>query len=116
VAFCPAAQAIHYRGGSSTKKDAVWLGLTQQRSVLRYWKKHHGAAANFGIRCLFVIHRMSRWGAALASYLVKPSKRKDSEVRMKVAAACLRDLFSRHNAEGCGTLAQSDAIDAVPHA
>ena len=116
VVFCPDAQAIHYRGGSSTKKDAVWLALTQQRSVLRYWKKHHGATANFGIRSLFVIHRISRWGAALASSLIKPSKRKDSDLRMKVAAACLRDLFSRHKAEGGGTMGQSDAINALPHA
>jgi GT2 family glycosyltransferase len=116
VAFCPAAQAIHYRGGSSKKKDAVWLALTQQRSVLRYWKKYHGAAANFGIRCLVFTHKASRWGVAVASYLIRPSKRKDSEMRMKVAAACLRDLFSRHSAEGGGTMAQSDAINAVPHA
>ena len=41
VVFYPEAQAIHYRGGSSAKKDPVWLALTQQRSVLRYWKKRY---------------------------------------------------------------------------
>jgi len=116
VVFYPDVQAIHYRGGSSTKKDAVWLALTQQRSILRYWKKHHDAAANWGIRCLLFIHKISRWGAALASYLIKPSKRKDSEMRMKVAAACLCDLFLRGNPNGDGTLTRNDTINAMPHA
>ena len=116
VVFYPEAQAVHYRGGSSTKKDAVWLALTQQRSVLRYWKKHQSAAACFGIRCLVFTHKASRWGAALASYLIRPSKRKESQTRMRVAAACLRDIFSRHSADGVSILAQSDTSNAVPHA
>ena len=116
VVFYPEAQAIHYRGGSSTKKDAVWLALTQQRSVLRYWKKHYSAAAGFGIRCLVFTHKASRWGAALASYLIRPSKRKESQTRMRVAVACLRDIFSRHSADGVSILAQSDTSNAVPHA
>jgi GT2 family glycosyltransferase len=115
VVFCPEAQAIHYRGGSSTKKDVVWLALTQQRSILRYWKKHHSAAAVFCIRCLIFIHKISRLGAALIICLINPSERKDGEMRMKVAAACLRDLFSHHNAENIGITTQSDPINVVPH-
>ena len=116
VVFCPDAQAIHYRGGSSAKKDAVWLALTQQRSILRYWKKHHSAAAGFGIRCLMFAHKISRWGIALASYLIRPSKRKDSEMRMKTAAACLRDLFTRQSAKDICNIAHSATINAAPHA
>jgi len=116
VVFCPMAQAIHFRGGSSTKKDAVWLALTQQRSVLRYWNKHRGVAANFGIRCLMFTHKASRWGAALASHLIKPSKRKESDTRMRVAVACLRDLFSRGSRNGGGTPSQGDTLKAESRA
>ena len=116
VVFFPAAQAIHYRGGSSTKKDAVWLALTQQRSVLRYWKKHHSFAAGFGIRCIMFAHKVSRWGAALASCLMGSSRRKDGIMRMKVAAACLRDLFSRSRPEVATSLLQTDTVNAAPRA
>lgn len=116
VAFCPAGQAIHYWGGSSTKKDAVWLALTQQRSILRYWKKHHRTAECFGIRCVMFIHKASRWGAALINYLIKPSKRRESGMRMKAAAACLRDLCSRRSEEGVSAMIQSDTINAAPRA
>ena len=116
VAFCPAAEAIHFRGGSSTKKDAVWLAVTQQRSVLRYWEKHHGAMANLGIRFLVFIHQNARWAVALASYFVQPSKRKDSQNRMQVAVACLRNLFLRDNSAGSGTIARGDTLNTVPPA
>lgn len=114
VTFCPAAQAIHYRGGSSTKKDAVWLAVTQQRSILRYWKKHHGITANLGFGCLIFLQKGSRWLASLVFYLIKPSKRIDSQTRMKVAGACLRDLCRRDHANGDGNLTQSDVIKATP--
>ena len=116
VVFYPDAQAIHYRGGSSMKKDAVWLALTQQRSILRYWKKHHSTAACFGIRCLMFVHKVARWATARASYLIRPAKRKDSKMRMKIVAACLSDLFSRHSVESVSTMTQSDTIKAAPHA
>ena len=130
VAFYPTAQAIHYRGGSSTKKDAVWLALTQQRSILRYWKKHHSVAAYFAIKCFMFTHKAGRWGAALVKYLVSPTKRKDGALRMKVAAACLRDLFPCRNTRwsqlvcaifyhvcctnGDGIMTWSDLINSVP--
>jgi GT2 family glycosyltransferase len=99
IAFCPGAQAIHFRGGSSTRKDPVWLALTQQRSILRYWKKHHGAAANVAFRGLVFIQRISRWAAALVTWLLRPSKRTDGQTKMRVALACARDLFGRSLAD-----------------
>ena len=116
VVFCPDAQAIHYRGGSSEKKDAVWLALTQQRSILRYWKKHHHAAAYFGIRCLMFMHKSSRWGAAIIRYLISPSTRKDSKIRMQTTAACLRDLFTRQSTQNTNSMAEVDTISAAPPA
>jgi GT2 family glycosyltransferase len=95
--FFPEAKAIHYRGGSSAKQNPVWLALTQQNSVLRYWKKHHSAVGNFGIRCFMLVYRILRLGVATFNYLTRPAKRKDSEVRIQVAGACLRALFLGKN-------------------
>lgn len=93
VVFYPDAESIHYRGGSSAKKDPVWLALTQQRSVLRYWKKHHGVLGVLGMSCLIFASKLVRCGAALLNYL-RPSKREDSRVRLRVAGASLLALFS----------------------
>jgi len=115
VDFCPAASAIHYRGASTVKKDPVRFALTQQRSILRYWKKHHNAAAGIGVRSIIFIHKASRWAAALVSYLVKSSGRKDSKMRMDVAGACLRDLFSRHHGQSTGAMARGNTVNPAPN-
>ncbi|MEO7299886.1 MAG: glycosyltransferase family 2 protein [Verrucomicrobiota bacterium] len=94
VVFYPGAESIHYRGGSSTKKDPVWLALTQQRSILRYWKKHHKVIGNFGMGALILIHNAIRWAAYLMIYVAKPSMRKTAAKKMQIMRACLSDLFS----------------------
>ncbi len=99
LTFFPGGEAIHYRGGSSAKKDPVWLAITQQSSILRYWKKHHTVFGVLGINCLMFGHKILRGGAAMLNYLVRPSKRQDSLVRMQVAGASLRALFSRSAGE-----------------
>jgi hypothetical protein len=92
VVFFPGAEAIHYRGGSSAKKDPVWIALTQQRSVLRYWKKHHGVVGQLGMRGLIFMGNLLRCGAAAVNFL-RPSRRQDSMVRLRIAAASLQALF-----------------------
>lgn len=94
VVFYPEVAAIHYRGGSSAKQDPVWLALTQQRSVLRYWKKHHGISGAMGMRCLIFGSKLVRCGVALFNLLARPSKRSDSRLRLRVAGASLMALFS----------------------
>ena len=99
VVFLPAAQAIHYRGGSSAKQDPVWVAVTQQRSILRYWQEHHGAVGCFCMACLIFIHKTIRLGTASVSRLVRPSRRKESGIRIQVFRACLRSLFSKNRIE-----------------
>ena len=110
VAFDPEAQAIHYRGGSSAKKDEVWLALTQQRSVLHYWKKHHGLAANLAIRCLITLHRIIRWAAAGPLSLLAATARGDRRGRGRVARACLRDLFASGPENSVGLRNRTQAV------
>jgi hypothetical protein len=99
VVFHPNASAIHYRGASTTKKDPVRFALTQQRSVLRYWKKHHGTAGRFGMTCILFSHLILRWSAALVKFAASTAKRQDCKIKMQVAGACLKALFSSRTAE-----------------
>lgn len=92
VVFFPGAEAIHYRGGSSAKQDPVWVALTQQRSVLRYWKKHHGVVGRMGMSGLIFMGNVIRGAAAAVNYL-RPSRRADSALRLRVAGASLLALF-----------------------
>jgi hypothetical protein len=48
--------------------------------------------------CLIFGHLIARWAAALVDYLAKPSKRQDSQTRMRVCGACLKALFSNQAA------------------
>jgi hypothetical protein len=94
VVFHPGAEAIHYRGASSTKRNPAWVEITQQRSRLNYWKKHHGAAVVMAAGFIMVVHRVIRCLGALLGHLVKPSKRGENRTRAQVNWACLKDILS----------------------
>jgi GT2 family glycosyltransferase len=94
VVFFPDAQAIHYRGVSTTKKDPVRFALTQQTSVLRYWEKHHGAFGRFAMACLLFGHLLVRWAATIAKGTFGSSRPEEQKTRVQVTKACLRALFS----------------------
>jgi GT2 family glycosyltransferase len=96
VVFFPEAQAIHYRGTSTTKKDPVRFALTQQQSVLRYWQKHHGSLGRVSISCLIFSHLSLRWTATLMKFILGSSPQAETRVRMRVTNACLRALFLHH--------------------
>jgi GT2 family glycosyltransferase len=108
VVFVPAAQAVHYRGGSSSRRDPVWVELTQQRSLLRYWRKHHGIIGRMGIRCLLAVHRSVRLSAAFASRILTASNREDSRTRMRVSWACLQDAFRAQPADNASSGKSAD--------
>jgi GT2 family glycosyltransferase len=94
VVFFPGAQAIHYIGTSTTKKDPVRYSLLQQQSVLRYWRKYHSRAGVVGIQCLMALRLKNRWLGGLLRYVAGPSHRDDGRTRMRVASACLKTLFA----------------------
>jgi GT2 family glycosyltransferase len=94
VVFYPGAQAIHYMGTSTTKKDPVRYAVMQQQSVLRYWDKYHGLAGRLSISALIFSTLVLRWTASLLKCGVKPAQRQQSRVKMRVFGACLRDLCS----------------------
>jgi GT2 family glycosyltransferase len=93
VVFFPGASAIHFGGGSSARQGSVWVALTQQRSILRYWQKHHGALGRFLISGLMITHKAVRLSAAMVDYVIRHSEREKCRIRMQVSTACMKDLF-----------------------
>jgi len=97
VVFFPGAQAIHYRGASTTKKDPVRFALTQQRSILRYWQKHHGSAGRFGVVAILLGGQLLRYLVASATLALNP-RAEPIRCRVRTTGACLRALLSERAA------------------
>jgi len=91
VAFCPDARAIHDRG-KTTAPFPVRFAVAQQRSVLRYWKKHHSFWGVLGIRCIMLFHHLLRYALALVTSLTPSRRQPQNAVRRQVSSACLREL------------------------
>ena len=89
VVFYPGARAIHDRG-KITAPYPVRFAVAQQRSVLYYWRKHHGILGLMGIRSIILLHHLTRYAFALITGLKSGSA---SEVRKQVSGACLRSML-----------------------
>jgi len=99
VVFFPGARAIHDRG-KITAPYPVRFAVAQQRSVLYYWRKHHGFWGQLGIRSIILFHHLARYGFAMIASVLRP-KRDADDVRKQVSSACLRAMLSEsvpHNA------------------
>jgi hypothetical protein len=93
VVFFPGAQVIHYGRGSSSNAPLRFI-LEQKRSILQYWRIHHGWLSQIAILSIFLFHHIGRMISGSFSYLIKPSKR--AEVAQQIAndLACIRFLLS----------------------
>ncbi len=91
IVFLPAAQAIHYRGGSS-KTQPVLLAVAQQSSVFHYWSKHKGALDLLGIKSIFFFRHAVRYLFGQVSHFFL-SERARAEARMRESSACLQALL-----------------------
>jgi GT2 family glycosyltransferase len=90
--FYPGAQAIHDRG-KTTAPFPEHFAVAQQRSVLRYWTKHHSFLGVLGIRTIMLCHHLLRYLTAAVGNLVRSQKGSANEVRKRVSGACLRQLL-----------------------
>ena len=100
VVFFPGAQAIHDRG-KITAPYPVRFAIAQQRSVLYYWRKHHGFLGVLGIRTIMLFRHIFRYGLAVFASLLRAQQRGGGDVQKQVSGACLRAMFSEnvpHNA------------------
>jgi GT2 family glycosyltransferase len=93
VVFFPGARAIHDRG-KITAPYPVRFAVAQQRSVIRYWKKHHTFFGVLGIRTVMFFHHLSRYTLAVLLSLTRSTGRPQRELAKKVSSACLRELIS----------------------
>jgi GT2 family glycosyltransferase len=93
VAFCPEAEAVHYRAASSAN-DPARFAVEQQRAVLRYWDKYHGWASCLGIRGILLSRHMLRYLLGLAARLLKVSPL-DNNKHLLLSSACMEALLSR---------------------
>src|ERR1700684_2185111 len=94
VVFFPGARAIHDRG-KITASYPVRFAVAQQKSVLYYWRKHHGFWGELGMRTIILSHHLARYSVALIGGLAR-GKRNTDDVRKQVSGACLRALVSRN--------------------
>ncbi len=92
VMFYPGAQAIHDRG-KVTAPYPVRFALAQQRSVMHYWKKHHGVLGVLGIRSIMLLHHLMRYTFAVLSGLALSGRKAQSNKGKQVSSACLRQLL-----------------------
>jgi GT2 family glycosyltransferase len=92
MVFYPGGQAIHDRG-KTTAGFPVRFAVAQQRSILRYWTKHHSFLGVLGIRTIMLFHHLLRYLVAVLSGLAHPGQGGQSEVRKQVSGACLRQLL-----------------------
>jgi len=95
VVFYPGARAIHDRG-KTTAPFPVHFALAQQRSVLYYWKKHHGRCGQLGIRAIMLLRHVTRYAAGIVKSIAGSRAAKESEIRKAVSGACVRELLGGH--------------------
>jgi GT2 family glycosyltransferase len=93
VVFFPGAKAIHDRG-KITAPYPVRFAVAQQRSVLHYWRKHHGFWGVMGIRSIILSHHLVRYVFTVVAGLSRAKRSAKEEVRRQVSGACLRELLS----------------------
>jgi GT2 family glycosyltransferase len=95
VVFYPGAQAIHDRG-KITAPYPVRFAVAQQRSVLHYWRKHHGFFGVTGIRSIMLFHHILRYSFAVVLGVLRSGQSANVNVRKQVSGACLRELLIRN--------------------
>ncbi|MGA8765331.1 MAG: glycosyltransferase family 2 protein [Candidatus Sulfotelmatobacter sp.] len=95
IVFLPGAEAIHHRGTSAAAQP-VWSAVEQQRSLVRYWSKHHGLYGRLGIQSILFCHHVLRYLFGTASGFLGASRHADSGNRVHVSLACLHALFSEN--------------------
>ena len=94
IAFYPGAEAIHYRGGSSSV-DPIRFAVVLQRARQQFWKKHYSVIERFGLACLLATENTLRWLLNAVSAALKIKPRAEAVGRMQRCAACVKALFSK---------------------
>ena len=93
VVFNPEAKAIHY-GGGSMENTSLWSTVQQERALMQYWSKHHGAIKTTLLRVILFIKHALRFVQSALFYVIRPADRKQSMDGLDREAACMRIVIS----------------------
>ena len=88
VTLCPDAQAVHY-GGASSANAPVRFYVEMNRSLLRYFTKHHGWFGHCAVSCVIAIHQVLRVAGNLFLYTFRPTRRVHLSLKIRRSVACL---------------------------
>ncbi|MEN6624703.1 MAG: glycosyltransferase family 2 protein [Candidatus Sumerlaeia bacterium] len=88
VVYHPAGSAIHF-GGASSNLQPTRFFIELQRSILRYWRKHHGRVGWLYCAAMIALHQLVRLAAGALMYAARPGRRADWAHRIRRSAACL---------------------------
>jgi hypothetical protein len=102
VVFYPGAQAIHDKG-KTTAAYPVRFAVAQQKSVLYYWRKHHGFWGETGIRAITFWRHLIRYSLGAVASLTRRKGIDEEDTKKQVSGACLKHLFGG----GSGTTLKS---------
>jgi GT2 family glycosyltransferase len=94
VIFVSDAVAIHHCGASSSR-EPLRFSLEQQRSILKYWTKHHSWFARSVLLFLIGSSRSFRLVAGIFMYAINPSQRPKAIQIIHKNYACMEALFDR---------------------
>lgn len=97
VRFTPAAEAIHYGGGSSANAPVRFF-IEMQKSNLHYWGKHYGRGGRIFFLVILFFHQVLRLPVRAVQYAVFPGRRESSRHKIERSLACLRWLILREAA------------------
>ena len=92
VVFNPETEAMHYGGGSS-ENVSVRSAVEQERAILQYWSKHHGAVRTRLIRVILFIKHALRIIPGAAAYVISPADKKKSIDRLNRETACMKNAL-----------------------
>lgn len=92
IVFYPEARAIHHHGASSARQP-IRFALEQQRSVLKYWRKHHELFARVLFRVLLVAQYAIGGVSAMALYTIRRAERPALAQRAKKNMVLMRALL-----------------------
>jgi GT2 family glycosyltransferase len=95
IEFLPEVCVVHHHA-ASTAKDPVRFAIMQQRSLLKYWTKHHSLLSRACLLSLVLFHHTVRYVSWYLAYSLIPSARDKSISRLDQHKACIDALISYH--------------------
>jgi GT2 family glycosyltransferase len=93
VVFYNRAEIVHYGRGSSSR-EPLRFTLEQQKSILQYWRKHHGRLSQIGIRSIALLYHVLRIMLGVISCIIKYPRTSELYNEILKHLACMRLILT----------------------